>query len=149
MRGERYLSQMVRPFFGHCAVNKAKHMLSPLHFDTPQHCGVLCFNTATQTVYFDDRLKLSPPRETIILIKNMLSGFKWLSNHENMVTLDVFQEQEWNQLQLALPLQHINMPRQTTTGEGAASCRIAVIPSVRDIIRTQTCAAPFQWVFFI
>ena len=60
MQGGRYFSQMARPFFGHCAVNKAKYILSRPHFDTPQHWGVLCFNTATQTVYFDDGLKLSP-----------------------------------------------------------------------------------------
>ena len=152
MQGGRYFSQMVRPFFGHCAVNKAKYILSPLHFDTPKHWGVLCFNTVTQTVYFDDGLKLSPPRDTIILIKNMLSGFKWLSNHENPQALDtetsdVFQVQEWNQPKLALPLPRINMPRQTTTGEGAASCGIGVILSVRDIMKSQTCPAPFQWVF--
>ena len=47
-----------------------------------KHWGVLCFNTVTQTVYFDDGLMLSPTRDTIILIENMLSGFNWLSNHE-------------------------------------------------------------------
>lgn len=89
MQGGRYFSQMVRPFFGHCAVNKANYILLALHFDTPQQWGVLCFNTATQTVYFNDGLKLSPPRNTIILVKNMLSGFKWLSNHEKPQALDM------------------------------------------------------------
>ena len=82
MQGARYFSQMVRPFFGHCAVNSAKYILSPLHFDTPQHWGVLCFDTANQTVYFDHGLKLFPPRNTIVIVKNMLSGFKWLSNND-------------------------------------------------------------------
>ena len=141
MQGARYFSQMVRPFFGHCAVNSAKYILSPLHFDTPQHWGVLCFDTANQTVYFDDGLKLSPPRDTIVIVKNMLSGFKWLSDN------DIFHEQEWNQPKLALPLPRINMPRQTSTGQGAASCGIGVILSVRDVIKNQTCPAPFQWVF--
>lgn len=141
MQGASYFSQMVRPFFGHCAVNSAKYILSLLHFDTPQHWGVLCFDTANQTVYFDDGLKLSPPRDTIVIVKNMLSGFKWLSNN------DIFHEQEWNQPKLALPLPRINMPRQTSTGQGAGSCGIGVILSVRDVIKNQTCPAPFQWVF--
>ena len=70
----------------------------------------------------------------------MLSGFKWLSNHEkpralDTETSDVFQVQEWNQPKLALPLPRIDMPRQTTTGEGGASCGIGVNLSVRDIFR--------------
>lgn len=39
------------------------------------------------------------------------------------------------------------MPRQTSIGQGAVSCGIGVILSVRDIIKSQTCPAPFQWVF--
>ena len=39
------------------------------------------------------------------------------------------------------------MPRQTTTGEGAASCGIGVIPLVRDIIKNQTCPTPCHRLF--
>ena len=140
-QGASYFSQQVHPFFRHCAVEDAEYILSPVHFDTPQHWGLLCFDTAAKTVYFDDGLKLSPPRDTISIIKNMLSGFECLSQNAS------FQKEHWNQPKLDLPLPRLNMPNQTKTGEGAASCGIGVILSVRDIIKSETCPPPFQWMF--
>lgn len=132
---------MVRPFFGRCAADKARYILLRLHFNAPQHWELLCFDVAMLTVYFDDGMKLPPPRDTIKLTRNMLRAFKPLSHK------DTFQEQEWNQLKLDLHLPCINMPRQSASGEGAASCGIGMTLSVRDIIKSKPCPAPFQWVF--
>ena len=140
-QGAQYFSQMVIPFFANCAVQDAKCILSPFHFATPQHWGLLCFDVAVKTVYFDDGLKLSPPRDTLVVIRNMLRGFELLSHNV------IFKEENWNQPKLDLPLPRFNMPQQTTTGEGSASCGIGVILSVRDIIKNGTCLPQFQWKF--
>lgn len=141
-QGAQYFSQMVIPFFANCAVQDAKCILSPFHFATPQHWGLLGFDVAVKTVYFDDGLKLSPPRDTLVVIRNMLRGFELLSHNV------IFKEENWNQPKLDLPLpRFFNMPQQTTTGEGSASCGIGVILSVRDIIKNGTCLPQFQWKF--
>jgi len=41
------------------------------------------------------------------------------------------------------------MPHKTKTSEGAASCSVGVILSVRDIIKSGTCSPPFQWMIKI
>jgi len=90
-QGPGYFSQNVKQFFTHCAVEDAECIMTPVHFDMPQHWGLLCFDTASKTVYFDDGLKLSPPRGTRTVIKNMSGSFELLSNHVG------FQEVNWNQ----------------------------------------------------
>ena len=140
-QGPGYFSQKVKQFFTHCAVEDAKCIMTPVHFDTPQHWGLLCFDTASKTVYFDDGLKLSPPRGTRTVLKNMLGSFELLSNHIG------FQEVNWNQHNLDSPLPRFNMPRQTKSGEGAASCGIGVFLSVRDIIMNETCLPPLKWMY--
>ena len=47
-QGAKYFSQQVNTFLGHCAVEDAEYILSPVHFDTPQHWGSLCFDTAAK-----------------------------------------------------------------------------------------------------
>ena len=140
-QGPGYFSQKVKQFFTHCAVEDAKCIMTPVHFDTPQHWGLLCFDTASKTVYFDDGLKLSPPRGTRTVLKNMLGSFELLSNHVG------FKEVNWNQHNLDSPLPRFNMPRQTKSGEGAASCGIGIILSVRDIIMNETCLPPLKWMY--
>ena len=140
-QGPRYFSQMVMPFFTHCAVQDATCLLAPFHFDSPQHWGLLCFDVASKTVYFDDGLKINPPREVILVIKNMLSGFELLSQNV------IFKEKNWNHPKLDLPLPRLNMPEQTKTGEGSASCGVGVILTVRDIVKSRTCHPSFQWMF--
>lgn len=140
-QGPRYFSQMVMPFFTHCAVQDATCLLVPFHFDSPQHWGLLCFDVASKTVYFDDGLKINPPKEVILVIKNMLRGFELLSQNVS------FKEKNWNQPKLDLPLPRLNMPEQTTTGEGSASCGVGVILTVRDIVQSRTCHPTFQWMF--
>ena len=73
--------------------------------------------------------------------ENMLSGFELLSHKVS------FQKENWNKPKLDLPLPRINMPHQTKSGEGAASCGVGVILSVRDIIKSGTCPPPFHWLF--
>ena len=140
-QGPRYFSQMVMPFFGHCAVQDATYILSPFHFDSPQHWGLLCFDVENRTVYFDDGLKIYQPRDILVVVKNMLTGFELLSHNNS------FQEENWNQPKLDLPLPCFNMPHQTRTGEGSASCGVGVILSVRDIIKSRNCLLSFQWTF--
>lgn len=36
-QGARYFSQQEHPFVRHCAVEDPEYILSPVHFDTPQH----------------------------------------------------------------------------------------------------------------
>ena len=118
-----------------------------IHFDTILFCyttalGLLCFDVAAKIVYFDDGLKLSPPGDILVVVKNMLSGFELLFHTVS------FQEENWNQPKLDLPLSRFNMPRQSATGEGSASCGIGVILSVRDIIiKSGACLPPFEWKF--
>ena len=73
-----------------CAVQDAKYILIPFYFATPQQWGLLCFDVAAKTVYFDDGLKLSPPRDILVVIKNVLSGFELLSHNVS------FREKYWN-----------------------------------------------------
>lgn len=140
-QGPRYFSQMVMPFFGHCAVQDATYILSPFHFDSPQHWGLLCFDVASRTVHFDDGLKIDQPRDLLVIVKNMLTGFQLLSNNA------CFQEENWNKPKLDLPLPCLNMPHQTKTGEGSASCGVGVIFLVKDIIKSRNCLPSFQWTF--
>lgn len=128
------------PFFGHRAVADANCILSLFYFDAPQHWGVQCLDVVAKTVYFDDGLKLSLPRDTLSVIKNMLSGFEFLSHNGS------FQEENWNQPKLDLPLPRINMPQKTMIGEGAARCGIGLILSARNIINSGTSLPPFQWI---
>lgn len=103
-QGVCYFSQMVIPFFVNCAVQDAKYILKPFYFATPQHWGLLYFDVAAKTVYFDDGLKLSPPRDILVVAKNMLSGFELLFHNVS------FQEENWNQPKPDLPLPRFNMP---------------------------------------
>lgn len=116
-------------------------ILSPIHFDSPKHWGLICFDTTTKTIYFDDGLKVSPPRDTVTVVKNMLGGFEALAN------TTAFQEENWNLPTPTSPLPRIHMPQQTTSGEGSGSCGIGVILAVRDIIKDETCLPPFTWSF--
>ena len=133
-QGAHYFSQMAIPFFVNCAVQDAKCILSPFYFATPQHWGLLSFDAAVKTVYLDHGLKLSPPRDTVVVTKNMPRGFELLSHKV------IFKEENWNQPKLHFLLLCFNMPRQTTTKDGSASCGIGVI-------KNGTCIPPFKWEF--
>ncbi len=45
------------------------HLFTAIHHNTR---GLLCFDVASKTVHFDDRLKINAPKEVILVIKNML-----------------------------------------------------------------------------
>jgi len=90
-------------------------------------------------VYFDDGLRISPPRDISTVIKNMLSGFRALSDDAS------FDEEQWTQLNLPLPC--INMPAQTKTGVGSASRGVGVILTVRVVISSGNCHPSFLWKF--
>ena len=59
-----------------CPAKDATCILSPVHFENPQHWGLLCLDVATTTIYFDDGLKISPQRDILTVIKNMLKGLR-------------------------------------------------------------------------
>lgn len=64
-------------------------------------------------MYFDDGLRISPPRDISTVIRSMLGGCRALSDDAS------FDEEQWNQLNLPLP--RINMPAQIKTGVGSGS----------------------------
>ena len=135
----QYFSRKVNRFVGHCALQDAECILTPVHSQTPKHWELLCFELSTKTAYFDDGLKVSPPREISTVIRNMLGGFKVLSNSAN------FDEEQWNQLNLPLP--PINMPAQPNTGVGSGSCGVGIILIVRDVLSNGSCHPLFDWKF--
>ena len=102
-----------------------KIICSPVH----NHWGQVCFATATNTVYFDNGLKLLPPT-LLTVVRNMLSGSEIMSSQST------FKLQKWNNGNLSLPLPRIHMPKQTAVGVGAGSSGFALILSFRDIIRS-------------
>jgi len=140
-QGAQYFSRKVVGYFRHCSVDSVNVILTPIHLPDRRHWGLLCLDPVSRTAYFDDGLKIVPPRNTVPVVKNMLNGFSVLSKDSR------FKVEQWNHPRLCLPLPRINMPQQTTTGVGAGSCGIGVILSVRDIIRSGKCLPPFQWEF--
>ena len=79
-QGVEYIKHKVIPFFESCPAEDATLILTPVHFESPLHWGLLCFDVRTKTVYFDDGLKIQPPSGTLPVVQNMLGGFKALSN---------------------------------------------------------------------
>ena len=135
-QGVEYFKQKVIPFFDDCPAEDATCILTPVHFDSPLHWGLLCFDVRSKVVYFDDGLKIGPPNGTLSVVQNMLGGFKALSH-------DAIADQ-WN---LSLPLPRINMPVQPKSGIGAGSCGVGVILAIRDIIASRSCLPSFNWTF--
>ena len=140
-QGAQYFSQKVSEYFSHCSVDSAKIILTPFHFKDAKHWGLICFDIANKTVYFDDGMKISLPRNTVAVLKNMLNGFEALSGDAKFLL------HQWNSPRLGLPLPRINMPQQPSTGVGAGSCGVGVILAVKDIICTSKCLPSFQWRF--
>ena len=140
-QGVEYFKHKVGSFFQHCPAENATCILTPVHFESPEHWGLLCFNVQTRTVLFDDGLKICPPSGTLAVVQNMLSGFRALSGNA------IQQEDHWNNSCLSLPLPRINLPIQTKSGVGAGSCGIGVILAIRDIIAVRSCFHAFNWSF--
>ena len=140
-QGAQFFSQKVSGYFSHCPADAVSIIVTPIHIPSRRHWGILCFDAVNRTAYFDDGLKIVPPRSTVTVVRNMLNGFSVLSDDSR------FKLEQWNHPRLCLPLPRINMPQQTTTGVGAGSCGIGVILCVRDIIRSGKCLPPFQWEF--
>ena len=126
-------------FIGNCELQDAECILTPVHFQIPKHWGLLSFELSTKTVYFHDGLKVSPPRDIFTVIRNMLGGFKLLSNSAS------YDDERWNQLKL--PLTRINMPAQPITGIGSGSCGVGVILTVRDVLANGSCHPFIDWKF--
>ena len=140
-QGVEYFKHNVIPFFESCPAEDATCIVTPVHFQSPLHWGLLCFDVTTKTVYFDDGLKIQPPSGTLSVVQNMLGGFKALSHNS------IEQEDHWNNSCLRLPLPQINMPIQTQSGVGAGSCGVGVILLIRDIAASGNCLPSFNQTF--
>lgn len=140
-QGAEYFRHKVPPFFAHCSIENATRILTPVHFESPQHWGLLCFDVKTKTIYFDDGLKISFPHDALCGIQNMLSGFRVLSSNVSE------QRDHWTSSCLRLSMPRIHMPVQTTSGIGAGSCGVGVILAIRDIFASRNCLPSFNWTF--
>lgn len=140
-QGVEYFKHNVIPFFESCPAEDATCIVTPVHFESPLHWGLLCFDVTTKTVYFDDGLKIQHPSGTLSIVQNMLGGFKALSHNS------IEQEDHWNNSCLRLPLPQINMPIQTQSGVGAGSCGVGVILVIRDIVASGNCLPSFNRTF--
>lgn len=139
-QGTQFFKHKVSSYFESCPVDRARIIFFPVHFPRHKHWGLVCFDTTTSTVFFDDGQKIFPTRDILTVVRNMLSAFETVSNNSR------FKFDKWNNGKLSLPFPRIGMPNQTTVGVGAGSCGVAVILSFRDIIRSG-CPPSFQWEF--
>ena len=139
-QGVEYFRHKVYSFFSHCKVADAAYILTPLHFESPLHWGLLCFDVCTKTVYFDDGLKIHPPSDTMPIVQNMICAFSALSD-------GAIPQEHWNNSNLRGPLPRMNMPIQPKSGVGAGSCGVGVILTIRDIIASENCLPSFKWTF--
>ena len=55
--GAEYFKHSVANFFSHCQAEDATCILTPFHFESTQHWGVICYDATTATIYFDDGLQ--------------------------------------------------------------------------------------------
>lgn len=139
-QGTQFFKHKVSSYFESCPVDRARIIFFPVHFPCHKHWGLVCFDTTTSTVFFDDGEKIFPTRDILTVVRNMLSAFETVSNNSR------FKFDKWNDGKLSLPFPRIGMPNQTTVGVGAESCGVAVILSFKDIIRSG-CPPSFQWEF--
>ena len=139
-QGAQFFNHKVSCHFESCPVDRARIIFFPVHFPRHRHWGLVCFDTTTNTVFFDDGQKIFPTRDILTVVRNMLSGFETVSKNSR------FKFDKWNNGKLSLPFPRIGMPNQTTVGVGAGSCGVGVILSFRDIIRSG-CPPSFQWEF--
>ena len=135
-----FFKHKVNSIFSQCQVADAKCILTPLHFERPQHWGLLCFDVCSKTVFFDNGLKISLQSDTLHIVKNMLCAFRAMSN-------GAISEQHCNKSCFRLPLARINMPMQPKSGIGAGSCGVGVMLAIRDIIASGNCCPTFNWRF--
>lgn len=139
-QGVEFFKHKVNSIFSQCQVADAKCILTPVHFERPQHWGLLCFDVCSKTVFFDDGLKISLQSDTLHIVQNMLRAFRAMSD-------GAISEQHWNKSCFRLPLPRINMPTQPKSGIGAGSCGVGVMLAIRDIIASGNCCPTFNWRF--
>ena len=138
-QGEGYFRNKVAKFFLNCPAKEVSCILAPVHFESEQHWGLLCFDATSTTIYFDDGLKIAPPTDILTVVRTMLNSFMVVLENR-----DQYHSDGWN---LSLPLPRIGMPTQPTSGEGAASCGVGVILTVRDVIKCGKSKPNFNWCF--
>ena len=137
-QGVECLRHKPNSFFSHCQVADAACILKPLHFESPQHLGLLCSDVYTITVYFDDGWKICPLYYTLPIVQNMICTF-------GAMTDGTIPEQHLNSSSLRVPLPGINMLVQLLCCIGAGSCGICVILATRNIIIPGNYLTSFKW----
>ena len=96
-QGIQFFNHKVSPYFESCPVDRARIIFFPVHFPRHKHWGLVCFDTTTNTVFFDDGQKIFPMRDILTAVRNMLSGFETVSNNSR------FKLDKWNNGNLSLP----------------------------------------------
>ena len=135
-----FFKHKVNSPFSQCQVADVLCILTLVHFERPQHWGLLYFDVCSRTVFFDDGLKIRPQSDTLCIVQNMLCIFKTMSD-------GAIPEQHWNKSCLRLPLPRINMPVQVQSGINAGSCGVGVMLAIEDIIPSGNCCPTFSWRF--
>ena len=70
-QGTQFFNRKVSCYFDSCPADRARIIFLPVHFQCHNHWGFICFDTKTNTVYFD----------IVTVVRNMLSWFEILSNN--------------------------------------------------------------------
>lgn len=121
-----------------------KLILMPLHMESVSHWGLVCVDLETQTVWYDDGLKIAPPAHLCDLagrlVRLLSSMFPSINNFDSMISSHLSTSQ--------YKLMH--MPQQRLDGKtaGGGSCGMGVILLAQDIILAKR-VPPHQitWTF--
>ena len=89
-QGAQFFNHKVSCYFESCPVDRARIIFFPVHFPRHKHWGLVCFDTTTNTVFFDDGQKIFPTRDILTVVRNMLSGFETVSKNSR------FKLDKWN-----------------------------------------------------
>ena len=131
-----FLSSKLKPFISGKVQNLLQWLLTPIMVND-NHWGLLCINMTSCQAYFDDGLKVYPPRNICDIIKNLFEAVNSL-----------VAERAKSPLQHFPPVQRFGMPLQPQTGEGCGSCGMGVILAAKDFLNVGGAIIPqFNWRF--
>ena len=101
--------------------------LLPVNIDN-WHWGLLVIDVKSETLYFDDGLKVPPPATLKEDTKVLLDALAQVNNFPIKSLRSCFWRNEIN-------FRRFNMPQQPATGVGSSSCGVGVILAGEDIAR--------------
>lgn len=125
-----FLCSKLKPFISSKVQNFLHWLLTPLMVNN-NHWGLLCLNMISCQAYFDDGLKVYPPRNICDIIKNVFEAVNSLVAN-----------QAKSALHHSLPIQRFGMPLQPQTGEGCGSCSMGVILAAKDFLNVGEAIVP-------